>query len=203
MKYAPKTHKGARGQGPEAKHDRPVSLHRPPSPVSSAMRYFFWVGSLIVLFSLAAPASGPEIVVELDISHAGPRRVEPQTEGRILADYRLAWADIAQTLNSNDSVPLQGVFIGAAKDWLNQTLTSQRQSGITTRYFSQTHRLQAVFYAPEGDLIALHDTAEYNRQVVADGKVILEDRGVHRYVVIMTPGADRWVVRELIEVQNF
>jgi hypothetical protein len=171
--------------------------------VSKAMKLFLWVGSLIVLLSVAAPALGPEVAVELDISNAGPRRVEPQTEGRILADYRLAWADIAQALNSNDSGPLQAVFTGAAKDWLNQTVVSQRRSGITTRYFNQTHRLQAVFYAPEGDLIALHDTAEYNRQVQADGRVILEDRGVHRYVVLMTPGADRWVVRQLTEVQTF
>jgi hypothetical protein len=26
---------------------------------------------------------------------------------------------------------------------------------------------------------------------------------VHRYAVLMTPGADRWVIRELTEVQNF
>jgi hypothetical protein len=171
--------------------------------VSKAMKLFFWVGSLIFLLSVAATAVGPDIAVELDISNAGPRRVEPQTEGRILADYRVAWADIAQALNANDSGPLQAVCTSAAKNWLDQTVISQRKAGITTRYFNQTHRLQAVFYAPEGDLIALHDTAEYDRQVLADGKVILEDHGVHRYAVLMTPGADRWVIRELTEVQNF
>jgi hypothetical protein len=171
--------------------------------VSKAMKLFVWVGWLIVLFSVAAPAAGPDIAVELDISNAGPRRVEPQTEGRILADYRLAWADIALALNSNDPRPLQTVFTSAAKNWLDQAVISQRQAGITTRYSNQTHRLQAVFYAPEGDLIALHDTAEYDRQVLADGKVILEDHGVHRYVVLMTPGSDRWVIRQLTEVQNF
>jgi hypothetical protein len=161
------------------------------------------ISAFVLLLSLVAPADAPDIAVQLDISNAGPRKVETQTEGRILADYRLAWADIAQALNSNDSGPVQDIFTGAAKQSLDQTVASQRRTGITTRYSNQTHHLQAVFYAPEGDLIELHDTAEYDRQILADGKVILQDHGVHRYVVLMTPGADRWVVRELIEVQNF
>jgi hypothetical protein len=202
MKFAQNAHKRATGHGPEASHRRPEAMLSPPL-ISKATRYFFWAGALIVLFSLAAPAIGPDVAVELDINNAGPRKIEPQTEGRILADYRLAWADIALALSSNDSGPVEGIFTGAAKDWLDQTVASQRQSGITTRYSNQSHKLQAVFYAPEGDLITLHDTAQYDRQVLVDGKVILEDRGVHRYVVLMTPGADRWVVRELIEVQNF
>ncbi len=204
MKYASKQmEKGARGKGPEICHLLPRKANLSRSFPAKAMGNFFSMAALIVLLSLAAPAVGPDIAVELDISNAAPRRVEPQTEGRILADYRLAWADLAQALNSNNSGPLQSVFTGTAKNWLDQTVIRQRQTGITTRYSNQTHRLQAVFYAPEGDLIALHDTAEYNRQVVADGKVILEDHGVHRYVVLMTPGADRWVVRELTDVQNF
>ena len=202
MQFAEKTHQRAPGHGQEIIHGGPETMFT-RSLISKAMTYCLWVGSLIVLFSLAAPAIGPDIAVELDISNAGPRKIETQTEGRILADYRLAWADIAQALNSNDSGPVEGIFTGAAKDWFDQTVASQRQSGITTRYSNQSHRLQAVFYAPEGDLITLHDTAQYNRQVLVDGRVILEDRGIHRYVVLMTPGADRWVIRELIEVQNF
>lgn len=203
MQCVQKIHKVS-SRGPGFGREGPgTTVARSSWLVSKAMRSFLWIGSVMVLFSLAAPALGPEIAVELDISTVGPRKIEAQTEGRILADYRVAWANIAQALNSNDSASVEGVFTGAAKDWLVQTVASQRQAGITTHYSNQTHRLQAVFYAQEGDLIALHDTAEYNRQVLAQGKVILEDRGVHRYVVLMTPGADRWVVRELIEVQNF
>jgi len=141
--------------------------------------------------------------VQLDVSKAGPRKIEPQTEGRILADYRLAWADIAQVLSANDPSPLGGLFVGSAKQWLDESIASQRQSGVTTRYSNQSHKLQAVFYAPEGDLIELHDVAEYDTQMLAGGKVIHEDHGVHRYVVLMTPGADRWVIRELMEVAQF
>ena len=162
------------------------------------------VPALIVLLSLAAAsAAGPDVAVQLDVSKAGPRKIEPQTEGRILADYRLAWADIAQVLSANDPSPLGGLFVGSAKQWLDESIASQRQSGMTTRYSNQSHKLQAVFYAPEGDLIELHDVAEYDTQMLAGGKVIHEDHGVHRYVVLMTPGADRWVIRELMEVPQY
>jgi hypothetical protein len=161
------------------------------------------LGALILLFSLVAPADAPDIAVQLDISNAGPRKVEPQTEGRILADYRLAWTNIAQGLNANDKGSFDAVFVGPARKALDARVADQRRSGMTTRYSNQTHHVQAVFYAPEGDLIELHDTAEYNRQVLAGGKAILEDHGIHHYVVLMTPGADRWVVRQLTEVRNF
>jgi hypothetical protein len=155
------------------------------------------------LFSLVAPADAPDIAVQLDISRAGPRKIEPQTEGRILADYRLSWANIAQGLSANDAGPFDAVFVGAAKKSLDTRVADQRRSGVTTRYSNQTHQLQAVFYAPEGDLVELHDTADLDIQVLAGGKVIHDDHGVHHYVVLMTPGADRWVVRELTEVAQF
>jgi hypothetical protein len=167
------------------------------------IRQSLWVFALVVLCALAAPADAPEVAVQLDISKAGPRKIEAQTEGRILADYRLAWADIAQGLNTNDPGPFAVGFVGAAKKSLDARVADQRRSGVTTQYSSQTHQLQAVFYAPEGDLIELHDTAELDMQLRAGGKVIHEDHGVHRYVVLMTPGADRWVIRELTEVAQF
>jgi hypothetical protein len=170
---------------------------------SRAVARSLGMGALILLFSLVAPADAPDIAVQLEISSAGPRKIEPQTEGRVLADYRLAWANIAQGLNANDAGPFDAVFVGPAKKALDARVADQRQSGVTTRYSNQTHHLHAVFYAPEGDLIELHDTAEFDTQVLAAGKVILEDNGIHRYVVLMTPGADRWVIRELTEVQNF
>lgn len=166
-------------------------------------RYSLWIASLMFLFSLAAPADGPDISVQVDITKAGPRKIEAQTEGRILADYRMAWTDLAQALNANEAGGFAGLFVGNAKQWLEQTVTSQRRSGVSTRYSNQSHKLQAVFYAPEGDLIELHDLAEYDAQVLAGGKVIHQDHGVHRYVVLMTPGADRWVIRELTEVREF
>jgi hypothetical protein len=61
----------------------------------------------------------------------------------------------------------------------------------------QNHRLEAVFYAPEGDVMELHDTAEYELRISDGGKIIHDEHVVMHYVVLMTPGADRWVIRQL------
>jgi hypothetical protein len=63
--------------------------------------------------------------------------------------------------------------------------------------------VEAVFYAPEGDVMELHDTAEYQLQLLDGSKVIHDENEVMHYVVLMTPAADRWVVRQLQAVQRF
>jgi hypothetical protein len=162
-----------------------------------------WVGILLVLTAAALLADAPAVSVQLDVSKATPRAVESETERRILSDYRLAWASIAQAVESNTSAPVQFLFVGPARKWLEATVANQRRSGLTTRYLNQSHTLQAVFYSPEGDVIELHDTAQYQMQVLDGGKVIHDDRVVQRYVVLMTPGADRWVIRQLVAVPRF
>lgn len=195
MGDAEKTRRGVRDQGQGQRSET--------ARVSRAMARWLGICAFILLFSLVSPADGPDIAVQLDISKAGPRKIEAQTEGRILADYRVAWANIAQGLNTNDAGPFDAVFVGAAKKSLEAKVADQQRSGVMTRYSNQTHQLQAVFYAPEGDLIELHDTAELDTQVLAGGKQIHQDHGVHRYVVLMTPASDRWVIRELTEVARF
>jgi len=74
---------------------------------------------------------------------------------------------------------------------------------LSSRYLSQAHKLEAIFYAPEGDVIELHDVAEYDFQVLDGSKTIHTEHAVVRYVVLMTPGADRWVIRQLQSVQQF
>jgi len=160
----------------------------------------------IVIFAflpLSSKADGPAVGVQMDISKAGPRAVENETERRILSDYRLAWTNIAQAMESNTPAPLQALFVGPAKKWLDDSVSSQQKSGLSSKYLNQNHRLQAVFYSPEGDVIELHDTAQYEMQVLDDGKVIHDDNVTHHYVVLMTPGADRWVIRQLVAVPQF
>jgi hypothetical protein len=141
--------------------------------------------------------------VHLDTSKSGPRAVESVTEQRILRDYRFAWASLAQALEFNTLDPLEGPFVGAAKKWLGQSVSSQRRTTLSSRFLEQNHKLDAVFYAPEGDVIELHDTAEYRIQILDGGKQIHDERMVVHYVVLMTPGADRWVIRQLQAVAQF
>jgi hypothetical protein len=141
--------------------------------------------------------------VQVDMSKATPRSMEPLTERAVLRDYRFAWASLAQSLESNSVDPLQGPFEGDALRWLKDTVLSQQQSGISQRYGNQTHRVEAVFYSPEGDVLELHDTVQYQLQISDGGKVVHDDPVTMHYVVLLTPGADRWVIRQLQAVAQF
>ncbi len=154
----------------------------------------------LVTFSYAADTA---VRVQLNVKNAGPRAVESLTERGILRDYRFAWTSMAQALEFNTLDPLEGPFSGDAKQWVRKTVSSQQQSGISQRYLDQSHQVEAVFYAPEGDVMELHDTAQYQVQVLDGNKTIRDEHIVVHYVVLMTPGADRWVIRHLQAVPKF
>jgi len=151
--------------------------------------------------NLKAADTSPQVT--LNVTKAAPRTVELLTQRALLRDYKFAWANLAQALESNSMESLNGLFAGTANTWLNGKVSTQRQSGLSSRYSNQSHKVEAVFYAPEGDVIELHDTAEYDYQVLDGSKSIHSEHAVVHYVVLMTPGADRWVVRQLQAVQHF
>jgi hypothetical protein len=153
-----------------------------------------------VSYSAAADAS-PQVI--LNVTKAAPRVVEPLTQRALLRDYKFAWTNLALALESNSTASLNGLFVGNASKWLSDAVASQRRSGLTSRYLNQTHKVDAVFYAPEGDVIELHDQAEYNYEILDGNKAIHSEHAIVHYVVLMTPGADRWVVRQLQSVQQF
>jgi hypothetical protein len=159
--------------------------------------------ALLLMFSFNLHGADTPVQVQLDLKKAGPRSVESLTERGILRDYRLAWTSMSQALQLNTADPLEGPFAGEARQQLLQTVTQQQHSGLTQRYLDQHHHLEAVFYAPEGDVMELHDTAEYQLQISDGGKVIHDEHVVMHFVVLMTPAADRWVIRQLQAVPQF
>jgi hypothetical protein len=148
-------------------------------------------------------AADNSVRVQLYVKKAAPRAVEDLTESAILRDYRIAWMSMSRALESNSSEFLEGAFAGDAKNLLVQTVTSQQQSQLSRRYADQNHQVEAVFYAPEGDVMELHDTAQYQLEIVDGDKIIREERVTVHYIVLMTPAADRWVVRQLQAVPQF
>jgi hypothetical protein len=159
---------------------------------------------VIALFApqyAACADTAPQVV--LDVSKAAPRSVESLTERAILRDYKFAWTNLDQAMESNSTAFTTGLFAGTAGAWLNDAVASQRRSGLSSRYLNQSHKVEAVFYAPEGDMIELHDTAEYDLQVFDGDKTIHNEHEIVHYVVLMTPGADRWVIRQLQSVPEF
>jgi hypothetical protein len=175
----------------------------PAASTSSRIASFAALCALLLACALPAAAQAPAVTVHLDSSHAVPRAIEDQTARRILADYRFAWTNLARAVEANSLDSIQGLFVGAARESLAATVATQRQSGLRTRYLNQTHELEAVFYAPEGDVIELHDTARYQMQVLDGSQVIYDQPVTMRYVVLMTPAADRWVIRQLQSVAKF
>jgi hypothetical protein len=159
--------------------------------------------AVMLAVPLLSQAADSGVQVQLNIQNAKPRAVEELTQRGILRDYRFAWTSMAQALEFNTVDPLEGPFAGDAKQWLKDTIVSQQQSGLSQKYLEQKHKVEAVFYAPEGDVMELHDTAEYQLQVSDAGKVIHDEHVVMHYVVLMTPGADRWIIRQLQAVPQF
>ncbi len=157
----------------------------------------------LVVGTQSSAATDDAIKVQLDAAKTGPRAVEPLTQKSIVRDYRGAWNSMAAALESNSAQPLAGPFTGEARQWLGQSVSSQQKSGLSRRYSDQNHKVEAIFYAPEGDVIELHDTADYQLQILDRGKVIHEERVTAHYVVLMTPSADRWTVRLLQSVPQF
>jgi hypothetical protein len=139
----------------------------------------------------------------LNVSKAAPRSVETLTQRALLRDYKFAWTNLAQALQTNSAAPVSGLFVGSANRWLRDAVSSQRRSGLSSQYSNQNHKVEAVFYAPEGDVIELHDVAEYDYQILDGSKAVHNEHAVVHYVVLMTPGADRWVVRQIQAVQQF
>ena len=159
---------------------------------------------MIAVFSLVLRvAAADSTQVTLNVSTATPRAVEALTQRALFRDYKFAWSNLALALESNSARPLNGLFVGNANAWLKEAVSSQSRSGLTSRYLNQSHKVEAVFYAPEGDVIELHDVAEYDYQILDGSKTIHNEHATVRYVVLMTPGADRWVVRQLQPVQQF
>jgi hypothetical protein len=159
----------------------------------------FYMGTLVVLAILTVRAAvsqnPPE--VKLTVESANPRAVESRTEQSIVRDYTIAWKNLAEASEKSSPALLDAYFVGGAKNALTRELTDQQKTGTHVRYLNQIHNLKAVFYSPEGDVMQLQDSAEYQMQVVSDDKVIHDEHVLVQYIVLMTPGADRWIVRQL------
>jgi len=161
------------------------------------------LGMIALAMPLCAVGADTPPQVELNTGKVGPRAVESLTERSVLNGYRLAWENLARALEANSVAPLNGSFVGTANSWLYDRVMAQRRSGLTSRYLNQHHKLDAIFYAPEGDVIELHDTADYDLQVLDGDKTVHDDHVVIHYVVLMTPGSDRWVIRQMQAVPQF
>jgi len=149
---------------------------------------------------LAAAQSLPQ--VRLDADGLAPRPIEELTATTILHTYSLAWSSLATTLESGGPERLGEQFVGAAKDRLVRRVNEQNQTGVHVRILDHGHQLKAIFYSTDGTAMQLVDTAQLEIQTFDGSRLINTQSVPHQYVVLMTPGADRWYVRDLQEVSQ-
>jgi hypothetical protein len=135
--------------------------------------------------------------VQLTVKNAQPREVEEVTQNAILRDYTAAWQAISTALANNALKPLNDNFSGFALEKLTQRVKDQKQQGLTTRIIDHGHKVDAIFYSPDGSAIELKDTASIETQVLEGGKIIHSDQAQIHYYAVMTGAEDRWKVRVL------
>jgi hypothetical protein len=156
----------------------------------------------VVVLHLRASASVEVPHVEFNADNIAPREIEDLTSQSVPRDYGFAWQTMEQALDENRPALVDGYFTGLARQDLKDRVNAQLKSGLRTRYEDRGHKLEAIFYAPAGDAMELRDHAQVDVQIFDDGKVIYEEPLSVEYIVLMTPGADRWLVRQIQAVPD-
>ncbi|MGA9585688.1 MAG: hypothetical protein WBQ95_10195 [Terracidiphilus sp.] len=136
----------------------------------------------------------PSISIEPPNLH-GPRPLQPQTAKAAIQDYLDAWGVLSNALQQNRADLLDRTFIGAAKDKLASTIKEQSASGVHTVYHDRSHKVQILFYSPEGLSLELADTVEYDVQVFDHDKSLVTERVHTKYIAVLTPTETRWRIR--------
>jgi hypothetical protein len=135
--------------------------------------------------------------VQLNAESIEPRHIEELTGRNVTRDYAYAWRDLAQALDGNQKGLLKDYFTGFAKDDFTQRISDQARNGLHTRYVDHGHKVKAFFYSIDGSAMQLVDQAQVEVQVLDGSKVVHQENTTQNYLVLMTPGADRWFVRSL------
>jgi hypothetical protein len=147
---------------------------------------------------LAMAQEAPQ--VHLDADGLAPRPIEELTGTTIVRHYARAWLELANALEASRADNLGEEFTGFAKDHLIQRIADQKKTGVHIRIVDHGHQLKAIFYSTDGAAMQLVDQARLEIQTFDGGKLLDTQNATHQYMVLMTPGADRWYIRDLEEV---
>ncbi len=156
-----------------------------------------------LIWDLDRPVSAASLPrVTLNAESIGPRSIEQRTGETVTRDYAHAWQDLAESVEGNRTDLLNDYFTGIAKERWTQRITAQRKTGLRTRYVDRGHQVKALFYSPDGGEMQLVDQAQIEVQVFDGSKAIYTANRPQKYLVLMTPGADRWYVRSMESIAH-
>lgn len=139
--------------------------------------------------------------VHLNAEGLAPRPIEQLTGTTVVRHYALAWQALDRALESNIPNGLADEFTGFAKDRLTKRVDEQAQVGLHLHIIDHGHQLKALFYSTDGTAMQLVDEVQLEIETYDGNKLLSTETSSHKYMVLMTPGADRWYVRDLEEVQ--
>ncbi len=148
----------------------------------------------------AADAQQPK--VELNADNVSGRPLEDLTKQAIVRDYAKAWKTLATAMDQNRADLIDADFVGIAQEKLAAGVEQQAKAGLHTRYVDRGHKVDVLFYSPEGLSVELRDTASLERQVLDGDKVLFTEAVTAHYVSLMSPTEVRWKVRLLQEIPN-
>lgn len=154
----------------------------------------------VALFDRIYADTRPAIHVNVD--KAVPHDVDDTVQQAVNRDYSSAWQALASALANNNPTALNDNFVGFALDKLTQRVKDQQRTGIKTRLIDRGHKVDAIFYSPEGSSIELYDTATIDTEIFDGDTVIHTDRAQVHYYAVMTGAEDRWKVRVLESGRN-
>jgi hypothetical protein len=159
---------------------------------------FHLLATSLLTFTVAAGVRAQSLPeVSLNADNLSPRAIEQLTGTNITREYAMAWQALAQALEQNRAALLKEQFIGVARDRLDQRIADQQSNGLRTQIVDHGHKVKAVFYSQDGGAMQLVDDAKIQIQVFDGSRLIDSEDTSRRYIVLMTPGADRWYVRSL------
>lgn len=151
--------------------------------------------------SVVADSGTPSLPsVQLSATRGGPRELEDLTRQKMLRDYALAWQTLATAMEQNRPGVVNEYFAGFANKKFSKAIKEQAATGIHRQYVDHGHKLELVFYSTDGGLMQLLDNADLEVQTFDGSKLLHSEHAPVRFMVLMTPGADRWMVRLMQDV---
>ena len=174
-------------------------------PTQNAFQRFMLSACFVAAAFISTSAQSlPQALPQVHLEAAGlaPRPIEELTGTAVVHNYASAWHDLSDALESGRSDRLGDQFTGFAKDRFAKRIQEQNQTGVQVRIIDHGHQLKAVFYSSDGSAMQLFDRAQLEIQTFDGQKLIATENTPREYVVLMTPGADRWYVRDLREVPS-
>jgi len=157
--------------------------------------------AVLVLFaSLAVAQDLPS--VQLNTNNVTGKQLEDLTQKAVARDYAKAWSTFAKAMETNNADLVDGDFVGVAADKLTAGIEQQAKSGLHQRYVDHGHKVDVLFYSPDGTSMQLRDTTQLEVQLLEGDKVLHSDNVTRQYISLMTPTEVRWKVRVLQQVEK-